>query len=101
MSHIGTVRSHLGEPEEEQIEQMVWVSAEMHEHDQWSPQTIHNDCYTGEPLDEDMYQKGRDDELQAMKDYGVYVEVATPTATDGKHIGGCPVAHLKEGRVRW
>eukprot|EP00959_Pyramimonas_sp_CCMP1952_P028545 598803-Pyramimonas_sp.AAC.1 len=34
-----------------------------------------------------------------MKDYGVDVEVATSTATDGKHIGGFPMAHVKEGRV--
>ena len=101
MSHIGTIRSHFGEPEEEQVEQMVEVSAELHEYDQWSPKTIHYDYYTGEPLDEDLYQQGRDDELQAMKDYGVYVEVATSTATDGKHIGGFPIAHQKEGRVRW
>ena len=91
----------MGEPDEEQVEQLVEVSAELHEHDQWSPKTIHYDYYTGEPLDEDLYQKGRDDELQAMKDYGVYVEVATSTATDGKHIGGFPIAHQKEGRVRW
>ncbi|CAK0866686.1 unnamed protein product [Prorocentrum cordatum] len=101
MSHIGTIRSHFGDPEEQQVEQMVEVSAELHEKDQWSPKTIHYDYYTGEPLDEDLYQKGRDDELQAMKDYGVYVEVATSTATDGKHIGGFPIAHMKEGKVRW
>ncbi|CAK0909889.1 unnamed protein product [Prorocentrum cordatum] len=86
MSRTGTVRSHFGEPEEEHIEQMVEVSAELHEHDQWI---------------EDLYQKGRDDELQAMNDYGGYVEVATSTATDGKHAGGFPIAHVKEGRVRW
>ncbi|CAK0875513.1 unnamed protein product, partial [Prorocentrum cordatum] len=101
MSHIGTIRSHFGDPEDQQVEQMVEVSAELHEKDQWSPKTIHYDYYTGEPLDEDLYQKGRDDELQAMKDYGVYVEVATSTATDGKHIGGFPIAHMKEGKVRW
>ncbi|CAK0850454.1 unnamed protein product [Prorocentrum cordatum] len=98
---VKELRSHFGDPEEQQVEQMVEVSAELHEKDQWSPKTIHYDYYTGEPLDEDLYQKGRDDELQAMKDYGVYVEVATSTATDGKHIGGFPIAHMKEGKVRW
>ncbi|CAK0829183.1 unnamed protein product [Prorocentrum cordatum] len=98
---VKELRSHFGDPEDQQVEQMVEVSAELHEKDQWSPKTIHYDYYTGEPLDEDLYQKGRDDELQAMKDYGVYVEVATSTATDGKHIGGFPIAHMKEGKVRW
>ena len=101
MSHIGAIRSQFGDPDEQQVEQMVEVSAELHERNQWSPNTIHYDYYTGEPLDEDLYQRGRDDELQAMKDYGVYVEVATSTATDGKHIGGFPIAHMKEGQVRW
>ncbi|CAK0831915.1 unnamed protein product [Prorocentrum cordatum] len=58
----------------EQIEQMVEVSAELQEHDQWGPKTAHYENYTAEPLDEDLYQKGRDDQLLAMKDYGVYVE---------------------------
>ncbi|CAK0809763.1 unnamed protein product, partial [Prorocentrum cordatum] len=56
---------------------MVEVSAELHEHDQWSPKTMRYDYCSGEPLDEDLYHKGRDNELQAMEDYGVYVEVAT------------------------
>eukprot|EP00959_Pyramimonas_sp_CCMP1952_P242304 5064724-Pyramimonas_sp.AAC.1 len=77
---------------------MVEASAEVHEHDQWSPNTVHYDYYTGKPLDKDLYQRCRDDELQAMKNYGVYVEVATSTATDGRQIGGFPMAHQKAGR---
>ncbi|CAK0848553.1 unnamed protein product [Prorocentrum cordatum] len=91
MSRIGT----------EQTEQMVEVSAELRERHRWSPKTMHYDCYAGDPLGEDLYQSGRDDELQATGDYGVYGEVATSTATDGKHIGGFPVARMKVGRVRW
>ena len=37
------------------------VSGELHEHEQWEPEKIHYDYYSGEPLDEDLYQKGRDD----------------------------------------
>ena len=96
MSYIGMIRM-----EEQQVEEMVAeVSAELHERDQWSQKAIHYDYYTGEPLDEDLYQEGRNDELVAMSDYGVYEEVATSTATDGKHIGGFPIAHMKEGKVR-
>ena len=73
----------------------------MHEHEQWEPKKIHYDYYSGEPLDEDLYQKGRDDELRAMQDYGVYIEIPIKEAVGGKHIRGFPTAHMKEGRVRW
>eukprot|EP00959_Pyramimonas_sp_CCMP1952_P370254 7754178-Pyramimonas_sp.AAC.1 len=99
MMRIGTIGSRSGEPDEEQIEQMVEVSAELRERDQWSLKTMHFDYYTGEPLGEELYQKGRDGELQAMKDCGVYVAVTTSTATDGEHVGGFPMAHQEEGRV--
>eukprot|EP00959_Pyramimonas_sp_CCMP1952_P157823 3300068-Pyramimonas_sp.AAC.1 len=59
MSRVGTVRSHLGEAEEEQIEQMLEVSAELHEHGQWGLKTMHYDHYTGESLDEDLCQGSR------------------------------------------
>ena len=36
-----------------------------------------------------------------MEEYGVFVEVPASTAKDGKHIGGFPIAHMKEGKVRW
>ena len=52
------------------------------------PEKIH---YSGEPLDEDLYQKGRDDELRAMQDHGVYVEIPIREAVGGKHIRGFPM----------
>ena len=48
-----------------------------------------------------MYQKGRDDELRAMQDYGVYIEIHIKEAVGGKHIRGFPRAHMKDGKVRW
>ena len=62
---------------------------------------IHYDYYSGEPLDEDLYQKGRDDELRAMQDYGVYFEIPIREDVGGKHIRGFPTAHMKGDRVRW
>ena len=49
----------------------------------------------------DLHQKGRDDELRAMQDYGVYVEIPIREAVGGKHIRGFPIAHMKGDRVRW
>ena len=100
MSYVGSIRSHLEALDEEHIEQMAEASGELHERGQWVPHAIHYDYYIGEPLDEVLHQAGRDDELQAMQEYGVYVEVDTSTATDGKHTGGIPIAHLKDGKVR-
>ena len=57
----------------DQEEEILDVSGELHEHEQWEPEKIHYDYCSGEPLDEDLYQKGRDDELRAMQDYGVYM----------------------------
>ena len=57
MSHIG----HLTADSADQEEEIMDCSGELHEHEQW--------------LDEDLYQKGRDDELRAMQDFGVYVEI--------------------------
>ena len=58
------------------------VSGELLEHEQWEPEKIHYDHYSGEPLDEVLYQKGRDDELRAMQGYGVYVEIPIREAVD-------------------
>ena len=82
MSHIG----HLTADSADQKEEIMDVSGEFHEHEQWEPQKIHYDYYSGEPLDEDLYQKGGDDELRAMQDYGVYVEIPIREAVGGKHI---------------
>ena len=35
------------------------VSGEQHEHEQWEPEKIHYECYSGEPQGEDLKQKGR------------------------------------------
>jgi len=61
----------------------------------------HYDYYSGEPLDEDLYQAARADELQAMEDYGVMTVVPISQASDGKHVGGFPIAHMKDKKVRW
>ena len=74
------------------------VSGELHEHEQWEPQKIHYDYCPGEPLDEDLHQKGRDDELRAMQDNGVYIEIPIREAVGGKHIRGFPIAHMTETR---
>ena len=68
MSYIGKVRSHFGDQEKDRIEQLLEASGELHEQDQWSPKAIHYDYHAGEPLDEVLYQKGRDDKLQTMQD---------------------------------
>ena len=66
---------------------------------------VHYDYYTGEPLDEDLYQQGMADELQAMEQYGVHTVIPISQATGGKHVRGFPIAHMKwtpEGWiVRW
>ena len=82
-------------------EEIMDVSGELHEHEQWEPEKIHYDYYSREPLDEDLYQEGRDDELRAMQDYGVYVVIPIREAVGGKHIRGFPIAHMKGDRVRW
>ena len=97
MSHIGLLTADSAHQEEEIMD----VSGELHEHEQWQPEKIHYDYYSGEPLDEDLYQKGRDDELRAMQDYGVYLEIPLREAVGGKHIRGFPIAHMKGDRVRW
>ena len=97
MSHIG----HLTADSADQEEEIMDVSGELHEHEQWEPKKIHYDYYSGEPLDEDLYQKGRDEELRAMQDYGVYIEIPIKEAVGGKHIRGFTIAQMKEGRVRW
>ena len=71
ISHTG----HLTADSADQEKDIMDVSGELHEHEQWEPEKIHYDCYSGEKLDEDLCQKGRDDELRAMQDYGVYVEI--------------------------
>ena len=91
MSHIG----HLSVDSADQEEEIMDVSGELHEHEQWEPQMLHYDYYTGEPLDEDLYQRGRDDELRAMLEYGVYTEIPISEAVGGKHIRGFPIYHLK------
>ena len=40
-----------------------------------------------------------DDELRAMQDCGVYVEMPIREAVAGKHIRGFPIAHMKGDRV--
>ena len=97
MSHI----FHLTADSADQDEEFMDVSGELHEHEQWEPEKIHHDLHSGEPLDEDLYQKGRDGELRAMQDWGVYVEIPIREAVGGKHIRGFPIAHMKGDRVRW
>ena len=45
--------------------------------------------------------EGTDNELRAMQDYGVYIEISIKEAVGGKHIRGFPIAHMKEDEVRW
>ena len=97
MLHIG----HLTAESADQEEEIKDVSGELHEHERWEPDKIHYDYYSREPLDEDLYQKGRDDELRAMQDYGVYVEIPIREAAGGKHIRGFTIAQMKGDRVRW
>ena len=97
MSHTG----HLSADSADQEEEMMDVSGELHEHEQWEPKKIHYHYFSGEPQDEDLYQKGRDNELRAMQDYGVYIEISIKEAVGGKHIRGFPIAHMKEDEVRW
>ena len=85
----------------DQEEEIMDVSGELHEHEQWEPQKIHYDYYSGEPLDEDLYQKGRDDELRAMQDYVAYIEIPIREAVGSKHIRGFPIAHMKGDKVSW
>ncbi|CAK0844151.1 unnamed protein product [Prorocentrum cordatum] len=62
---------------------------------------IHYDYYTGEPLDEIKYQKGKADELQAMAEHGVHRKIRIADCVPGgKHVGGFPIAHEKAGEVR-
>ena len=65
------------------------------------PAEVHYDYYTGDPLDEEKYQRGMADELQAMQEYGVYDEIPIAEAVEGKHIRGFPIAHVKGDVVRW
>jgi hypothetical protein len=65
------------------------------------PAEVHYDYYTGDPLDEDKYQRGMADEMQAMQEYGVYEEIPIAEAVGGKHIRGFPIAHVKGDVVRW
>ena len=68
----------------------------------WQPAgKIHYDYYTGEPLDEEKYQAGKQDELEAMQQYEVYEEIPNSEAVGGKHVGGFPIAHNKGPIVRW
>eukprot|EP00959_Pyramimonas_sp_CCMP1952_P064503 1346836-Pyramimonas_sp.AAC.1 len=85
MSHAGSTGSHVGSAEAE-------VRSERHERDQRVLRPIHSAYDTGEPLHEVLCQADRDDESQAMQEHGVHVEVVAATATDGKHMGGVPIA---------
>ena len=78
-------------------EEITEVSGEMM--DESEPKRIHYDDNSGGPLDEDVYQQGRDDELHAMQDYGVFLDSPTTEAVGGKHIRGFPIANMKEGKV--
>ena len=97
MSHTG----HLTADSVDQEEEIMDVGGELHEHEQWEPEKIHYEYYSGEPRDEDLYQKGRDDELRAMQDFGVFVEIPIREAVGGKHIRGFSIAQMKGHRVRW
>ena len=44
---------------------------------------------------------GRDEMMNSMQDYGVYVEIPIREAVGGKHIRGFSIAHMKGDRVRW
>eukprot|EP00959_Pyramimonas_sp_CCMP1952_P059912 1251466-Pyramimonas_sp.AAC.1 len=60
---------------------------------------VHYDYYSGEPLDEELYQEGRRDELEAMREYGVYTEIPiSQCQPGGKHVRGFPIAHMKGDR---
>eukprot|EP00959_Pyramimonas_sp_CCMP1952_P242153 5061851-Pyramimonas_sp.AAC.1 len=98
MRRIRANGSHSGEPDDEQIEQLVEleVNAEFRESDHWGPTTARHGDQSGEPLGGILHQTCRDDKLQAMKDCGVNAEAATSTATDGNAYRTC--AHSLHGR---
>ncbi len=60
---------HLFTPES--VAQLSPIVESVHEDGGWERPKVHYDYYTGDPLDEDLYQAGKQDELQAMADYGV------------------------------
>ena len=66
-AHEGQHRQAFTEHGDHEWEIMA-VSGEMHEMDEWEPKLIHCKYYTGEPLGENFHQRGRDDELPAMQD---------------------------------
>ena len=43
----------------DQEEDIMDVSGEHHEHEQWEPEKIHSEYYSGELQGEDLNQKGR------------------------------------------
>jgi len=59
------------------------------------------DYYTGEPLDHELYELGKADELDAMQECDVYDLIPLYEATDGKHVRGKIIAHMKGSCVRW
>lgn len=85
----------------EDVEDIVEGDADMEEHQQWQIPAIHSDYFTGEPLDEQKYQVGKEYELVAIFEYGVYFEFLNVEVTGGKHIRGFPLYHMKDGGVRW
>ena len=78
-----------------------WFGVPENENEEQLEPEVHYDYYTGEPLDEELYQQGKNDELMAMQEYGVYEEVDIQDAVGGKHIRGFPIARMKQGMVRW
>ena len=68
--------------------------------------TVHYDYYTQEVLDEELYQVGRNEEMNQMERHGVKEEIDIADATGGKHIRGKIIAHYKKNKdgsviVRW
>ena len=52
-----------------------------------------------ERVDADLYRQGRDDDLRAMQDNGLTLEIPITEAVGGKHIQGFAIAHVQEANV--
>ena len=50
-------------------------------------------------VDADLYRQGRDDDLRALQDNGLTLEIPTTEAVGGKHIQGFAIAHVLEANV--
>ena len=53
-----------------------------------------------ERVDADLYRQGRDDDLRALQDNFLTLEIPTTAAVGGKHIQGFAIAHVG-GQCHW